>query len=296
MPCKGSRTCLPRLHLKARGKPDLLGPVLVVTTSYLQGKYGVEMNLWTKTILTRGSEFLSWLGWVGHGLEQQGARRQRAGKNLHWKRMYVFASRSKPKAKPQWRTRRIIFGTIVSNLNIGLMKSGWVQWQEAEETRKNSILYRSIETRKFFTSELFRVISGRNPINPSLQDNVLIPDNFFVYIYYVGCAINLHSITNSGLIPGRQILGRERQTVFFTAVNPMDKEHKDPYNLDLIQPRLAWYKQKTWKGHQDTFWVDIQLSQRKGLTFHQTRWNALILCDTLPVYCIPKAVVILGLL
>ena len=43
--------------------------------------------------------------------------------------------------------------------------------------------------------------SGRNPIDPSLQDNVLIPNNFFEYIYHIGCAVNLHSITNSGLIP-----------------------------------------------------------------------------------------------
>ena len=61
--------------------------------------------------------------------------------------------------------------------------------------------------------------TGRNPIDPSLQDNVLIPDNFFDYIYHIGCTINLHSITNSGLIPGRQNLGKERQRVFFTAVN-----------------------------------------------------------------------------
>ena len=46
--------------------------------------------------------------------------------------------------------------------------------------------------------------SGRNPIDPTLQDNVLIPDNFFEYIYHVGCAVNVHSITNSGLIPGGQ--------------------------------------------------------------------------------------------
>ena len=46
--------------------------------------------------------------------------------------------------------------------------------------------------------------SGRNPMDPSLQDNKLIPDNFFEYIYHIGCAINLHSITNSGLIPGGQ--------------------------------------------------------------------------------------------
>ena len=46
--------------------------------------------------------------------------------------------------------------------------------------------------------------SGRNPIDPTLQDNVLSPNNFFEYIYHIGCAFNLHSITNSGLIAGGQ--------------------------------------------------------------------------------------------
>ena len=45
--------------------------------------------------------------------------------------------------------------------------------------------------------------SGRNPIDPLLQDNILIPNSFFEYIYHIGCAISLHSITNSGLIAGR---------------------------------------------------------------------------------------------
>ena len=38
--------------------------------------------------------------------------------------------------------------------------------------------------------------SGRNPIDPTMQDNVLISNSFFEYIYHVGCAVNLHSITN----------------------------------------------------------------------------------------------------
>ena len=44
--------------------------------------------------------------------------------------------------------------------------------------------------------------SGRNLIDPSLQDNVVIQSNFFQHIYHIGCAFNLHSIINSGLIPG----------------------------------------------------------------------------------------------
>ena len=65
--------------------------------------------------------------------------------------------------------------------------------------------------------------SGRNLIDLSSQDNVVIPDGFFKYIYHVGCAINLHSIVNSGLIPGGQNLSN-RETVFFLLVDPMDKE------------------------------------------------------------------------
>ena len=134
--------------------------------------------------------------------------------------------------------------------------------------------------------------SGRNPIDPSLQDNVLIPNNFFEYIYFVGCAVSLHSITNSRLIAGGQNSSSERQTVFFTAVNPMDKDHKDPYELDLTKPRLTSYKQKKWKRHQDTvYWVDFQLAQRKGLKFYQTRCNAITFYDTLPAYCISIVVV-----
>ena len=64
--------------------------------------------------------------------------------------------------------------------------------------------------------------SGRYLIDPSLQDNVVIPDVFFKYIDHVGCAINLHSITNSGLIPGGQNLSN-RQTVLFLLVDLLDK-------------------------------------------------------------------------
>ena len=37
-------------------------------------------------------------------------------------------------------------------------------------------------------------------------------------------------------------------------------------------------------------WVDIKLAQKKGLKFYQTRSNAFILYNTLPAYCIPKAI------
>ena len=39
------------------------------------------------------------------------------------------------------------------------------------------------------------------------------------------------------------------------------------------------------------YWVDVQLAQRKGLKFYQTRSNAIIFYDTFPACCISKVVV-----
>ena len=132
--------------------------------------------------------------------------------------------------------------------------------------------------------------SGRNIIDPPLQDNVVIQSGFFQHIYHIVCAFNLHSIINSGLIPGGQSSSK-RQTVFFLPVDPMDKSHKDPHVIDFNKPRHAQYLHNAWKRHQDAvFWVDIYLAIRKGLTFYQTRSNAIILQGILPAYCIPKVV------
>ena len=84
--------------------------------------------------------------------------------------------------------------------------------------------------------------SGRNLIDPSLQDNVIIQCGFFQHIYHIGCAFNLHSIINNGLIPGGQDSSK-RQTVFFLPIDPRDKEHEDPEHIDFSVPRRAQYVQ-----------------------------------------------------
>ena len=84
--------------------------------------------------------------------------------------------------------------------------------------------------------------SGRNLIDPSLQDNVVIPSGFFQFFYHIGCGFNLHFIISSGLIPGGQ-KSIKKQTVFFLPVDPRDKSHKDPDEIDLNVPRRAQYLQ-----------------------------------------------------
>ena len=81
---------------------------------------------------------------------------------------------------------------------------------------------------------------------------------------------------------------KDRQCSFLP-VDPRDKEHKDPEEVDLTQPRRAQNVHDAWEKHQDAvFWVDINLAIRKGLIFYQTRSNAIILQESLPAYCIPK--------
>ena len=114
----------------------------------------------------------------------------------------------------------------------------------------------------------------------------MIGTGIFPSIYHVGC--NLHSIINNGLVPGGQNLSR-RQTVFFLPVDPRDESHRDPEYIDFSVPRLARYLHSAWKRHQDAvFWVDIDLAIKEGLTFYQTRSNAIILQGTLPAHCILK--------
>ena len=130
--------------------------------------------------------------------------------------------------------------------------------------------------------------SRSNLIDPTLQDNVVIGTGIFHYIYHIGCAFNLHSIINNGLIPGGQDLSR-RQTVFFLPIDPRDENHKDPEHIDFSVPRRARCVHSAWKRHQDAvFWVYIDLAIREGLTFYQTRSNANILQGTLPAHCIVK--------
>ena len=168
-----------------------------------------------------------------------------------------FASRSKAKAKPQWRepagssTRTLPFGkrTLtdvvpgeyslsdfdISKKLIHLLRhgslprenDGAIQFWRIEDNLQKHFLhchhwsddkwkknmaeggrnkkryqYCTDSSGEIFTSELFKVI--QDAVLLILHYKTMIPDDFFKYIYHVGCAINLHSIINSGLIPGGQ--------------------------------------------------------------------------------------------
>ena len=95
---------------------------------------------------------------------------------------------------------KIIFRNIHRIVLIGLTTGGRKAWQEEEDTKK----FFSFFSGTTLYLRALQGLSGRNLIDPSLQDKTIFPDGFVKYIYHVGCAINLHSIISSGLIPGGQ--------------------------------------------------------------------------------------------
>ena len=171
---------------------------------------------------------------------------------------------------------------------IGLTIVGKHAWQQEEEQKRRYQYCTDVSGTIVYLRAL-QGHSGRNLIDLSLQDNVVIQSGFFHHTYHIGCAFNRHSIINNGIMPGGQNSSK-RQTVFFLPIDPRDKEHKDPEKIDLNVPRRAQYLHNAWKKHQDAvYWVDIDLAIRKGLTFYQTRSNAIILQGILPAYCMPKS-------
>ena len=112
--------------------------------------------------------------------------------------------------------------------------------------------------------------SGGNPIDPALQENVLLPSDFAMYIYHVGTSHDMHSIIQAGLIPGGK-KKKGRQTVFFAVVDPMSAHLHRQRDYDVTKPRIAVYKQN-WRIHQNTaYWANLRVAQKKGLTFYQNK-------------------------
>ena len=117
----------------------------------------------------------------------------------------------------------------------------------------------------------------------AMQDNALLPSDFAEYIYHVGSSHDTHSIIQSGLIASGEDVKKGKQTAFFTDVNPTFAhlhKHRDQ----------QVYKQN-WKIHQNTvYWANLRVAQKKGMTFYQTRCDAIILHNTLPAACMEKVV------
>ena len=138
----------------------------------------------------------------------------------------------------------------------------------------------------------FRAIQGHSGgtlVDPTLPNNVPLPDDFAEYIYHVGNAHDMHSIIQCGLILGGESLKRDRHAVFFTAVNPMYTcQYQEDFQYDLDKPRTALYKNTTQQN--SVYWCNLTVTQTKGLQFSQTRFNTITFFNTLRAIRIEKTI------
>ena len=169
---------------------------------------------------------------------------------------------------------------------------GWIFWHKEEERRKRfQYCLNPFSLNKCLYFRAIQGHSGENFVNPLLKDNFLLLDDSAEYIYHIGNAFEVHSIIQSGLSPGDRSNRKNRQSVFFTAVNPIDTQPDErEVEYDVDKPRIAPYRH-TWRSHHNSvFWCNSKLAQSKGLRFYQTRSHAVTLSDTRPAICIDKVV------
>ena len=183
-----------------------IGPVLEVTTSYLQGKYGVEIRI--ESVNKDNSH--SWVR-ISHGLNKLGTDLIDKEYDDNEQETFetktevfalktnelAFASRSKAKAKTRRlpsacsSTRNVPDGAIEFWRVKEYLRNDFENSQRwSDEIWKSKMQGGGGNKKKFqyCTDSSGQEIlyygalqghSGRNPIDPSLQGYVLIPDNFF---------------------------------------------------------------------------------------------------------------------
>ena len=147
-----------------------------------------------------------------------------------------------------WKIR-IIFRIKFHKFRLGLMVVRKYACQQEEERKRDINCTDASGTIDYFRA--FQGHSGRNFIDPSLQDNVIIQSGFFQHSYHIRCVLNLHSINNNGQYS-------------FLPIDPRNKGHQYLATIDFIKSRRAQYLHSVWKKHQDAvFWVDINLAIKR---------------------------------
>ena len=106
-----------------------------------------------------------------------------------------------------------------------------------------SVLLERNSSKHFLYFQAIHGHSGGTLVDPTLQDNVLLPDGIAENIYHIGKAHDMHSIIHSELIPGGKSQKGQAVSVFFTAVNAMyASQDLEEVQYDLDKPRITVYK------------------------------------------------------
>ena len=143
----------------------------------------------------------------------------------------------------------------------------WIRKETHECKDFSTVLIRETKILYF---RVFQSHSGCNPIGPTPQ-GLCVDFERFLRVHLLCWMCNQFTFHHKVRIESGRTKFQQGKLQFSTAVNPMNKEHRDR-------------QEQKWDRHKNTVcWVDIQFAVRKGLKFYHTRSNAIILHDTFPV-------------
>ena len=121
----------------------------------------------------------------------------------------------------------------------GQLKLGSASWQKEEDQRKGfNTAGTLIHPNVACISEQCRTF--RNTlVDPTLQDNVLLPTDFAEYIYHIGNAHDMHSVIQCGLIPGGRSHKGQAVSVFHSREPevPQTRSVRSPIRFGRTQNR-----------------------------------------------------------
>ena len=144
----------------------------------------------------------------------------------------------------------------------------WSEWKSPESIPTiYSLVWRSMESmfgsRRWVKTRFstFEGHSGRNLIDPSVQDNFFVPSNFFQHIYH--CWRSEFEQSTDSILLACWSYGQKTRRSLGTWLECITS--------CTIPVQLHGRDVKTQKNL-----VDTNLAIEKGLTFYRIRWNAII--------------------
>ena len=179
----------------------------------------------------------------------------------------------------------LCFVAIILTHQKGRSKCGWTICRE--ESDKKRFQYCLDSDGYFLYMRAVQGHSGGNKVEPSQHGNVKNPYNWIEYVCHVGSSHDCNSVIRSGPIAGGRDSKEGRQTVMFTAEDPVNEPQEDePYYV--TKPRQVPYRTRL-KVHQNAiFWINLKSAQDNGLAFWQNRSVAIIFPFSVPADCLEK--------
>ena len=124
----------------------------------------------------------------------------------------------------------------------------WKDWRDCLMEENRHVSLRVLPGFQRTQSDTYEVAlqghSGRQRVDPTLQNHVLVPYTWTDYTFYAGSPWDYRSIIAAGLLAGRTGSQEGRQTCFFTTVSLLENTAVDFPSEEGGKPRILQYKSK----------------------------------------------------